>query len=390
MIFKGFSDLSPTVNVAIDGVPVDYMSIKRLSVELTENMHNLVILEFAGLNPQLVDQYIDRPLTVSIQMRERPTASFCGYISHLEPLAVTSAGTVNNSPLQMTRVYCLGASYVMKSKRSRVWENNNIYEIVSEIAERYKFSVSVPRDEYRVGRLVQKAQSDWEFLVTVVNLWGYRMLMDGTHLHIWDPYKALNHRISYSALYTIRGLGGDPSPQPGQILKFDGRIGAVSPDGSRSYDTLHLLDKQGQLLSVLNEDFAEQSGLGVPVNSQFSNTIGVNADTYEMGSKIVEASLRKKFPMTAYVEAVGDPGIVPGGIVNIKEYNAQFDGFWYVTSVKHEIAQSSMVSFLKIAKDSLDGVTPSPNAVSPYVTPPSPALTNGKWAASQELVNVYI
>lgn len=390
MIFKGSSDLSPAVNISIDGVPVDYLSIKRLTLEFTENMHNLAILEFAGLNPQLIDQYIDRPMTVSIDMRERPTTSFYGYISHLEPLSVTSAGTVNNSPFQMTRAYCMGSSYIMKSKRSRVWHNKSIYEIATEMADNYKFSVSVPRDDYRIERLVQKSQSDWAFLVYAADLWGYRVLMDGTHIHVWDPYKALNHRVSYSALYTVRGLGGSPSPQPGQILKFDGRIGAVSPDGSRSYDTIHLLDKQGQLLSVLNEDFSEQSGLGTPINSQFSNVLSINADTYEMGTRIVEAALRKKFPMTAYVEAVGDPGIMPGGIVNIKEYNAQFDGFWYVTSVRHEIAQSSMVSYLKIAKDSLDGITPSPTVTSPYVTPPSPALTNGKWMAGNELVNIYV
>jgi len=390
MIFKGSSDLSPVVTIAIDGVPVDHLSIKRLSLELTENMHNLCILEFAGLNPQLIDQYIDRPVTISVALRERPTSSFFGYISHLEPLSVTSAGTVNNSPFQMTRVYCLGASYIMKSRKTRVWANKNIYEIATELADNYKFSVSVPRDDYRIERLVQKSQSDWAFLAYAADLWGYRVLMDGTHIHIWDPYKALNHRISYSALHTVRGLNGNPSPHPGQILKFDGKIGAVSPDGSRSYDTLHLLDKQGQLLSVLNEDFAEQSGLGTPVNSQFTNVLNVNADTYEMGAKIVEAALRKKFPMTAYVEVVGDPGIVPGGIVNIKEYNTQFDGFWYVNSVKHEIAQTAMVSYLRISKDSLDGITPSPNATSQYITPPTPALTNGKWMAGQELVNIYV
>lgn len=389
MIFKGSSDLSPTVNVAIDGVPVDYMSIKRLTLELSENLHNLLILEFAGLNPQLIDQYIDRPVVANISMRDRPTSSFYGYIAYLEPLSVTSAGTVNNSPFQMTRVYCLGTSYVMKSKKTRIWENKNIYEIATEFAETYKFSVSVPRDEYRIKRLVQNSRSDWSFLSYVADLWGYKVIMDGTHIHVWDPYRALNHRVSYSALHTVRGLNGNPSPQPGQIIKFDGKIGAVSPDGSRSYDTLHLLDTQGNVLSVLNEDLAEQSGLGTPINSLFSNVVGINADSYEMGVKIVEANLRKKFPMTAAVDVVGDPGIVPGGIVNIKEYNTQFDGFWYVNSVRHEIAQSSMVSFIRISKDSLDGVTPSPNATSPYVSPPESALMSGKWVASKELVNIY-
>jgi hypothetical protein len=390
MIFKGSSDLSPRVNMVIDGVAVDYLSVKRLSMELHENMHNVVILEFAGLNPQLITEYIDRPVKVSIEIRERDLLEFCGYITHLEPFSLSYSGTVNKSPFQMTRVYCMGASYLMKSKKSRVWENKTISEIAQQISNTYKFSVSVPNDSYRFPRLVQSSESDWAFLVDTAQKLGYSVLVENTHINIWDPYKAINQRRSYSALYTIRGLYGSPNPQPGLIIEFDGRIGAVTPYASKTPDTIHVLDKQSSVLSVSNADSTDHSGLGTPVTTKFTNTYSVNADSFEMGKKLVDGELRRSFPFYAKVTVVGDPGITPGGIVNIKEYNAQFDGFWYVKSVNHEITQSSMVTHLEIVKDSTGSSEDIPMSTTAYIAPPAPALQGGEWISSADMVNVYV
>ena len=389
MIFKGSSDLSPKVSISIDNVPVDYMSIKRVTIELKENMHNMVVLEFAGLNPQLVSEYIDRPIKLSVELRERDSYEFCGYLSFLEPMSNTHNGTVNKSPFQLTRAYCFGASYLMKSTSSRIWENMTLAEIATEIADKYLFSVSVPDDSYRYPRLVQTAQSDWAFLVDTANQLGYSVSAENTHLHIWDPYKAISRNRSYSALFTLRGTQGNPSPSPGQIMKFDGRIGGITPDGDRNIDTLYVLDNIGNVLSVSNADSDDSSGLGKPVETMFTNTLNKNAISYEMGNKLVLSELRKKFPITACVDVLGDTSMYPGGIVNVKEYNAQFDGFWYVQSVHHEIFQSSMSTYIEISKDSLGVREVEPSLSAKYSTPPNSALRNGKWVSETNMVNVY-
>jgi hypothetical protein len=389
MIFKGSSDLSPKVTIRIDNVPVDYLSIVRVTVELKENMHNMVILEFAGLNPQLISEYIDRPIQLSIEMRERDPFEFCGYITFLEPVSKSYDGTVNSSPFQITRAYCLSASYLMKSTTSRVWENITLSEIATELADKYLFSVSVPNDTYRFTRLVQTAQSDWSFLVDSANQLGYSVSVENTHIHIWDPYKAIARKRAYSALYTLRGLLGTPSASPGQIMKFDGRIGGVTPDGNKNADTIYLLDNSGKMLSASNADSDETSGLGKPIETLLTNTLNTNAISYEMGNKLVSAELRKKFPMTAQVDVVGDTSIQPGGVVSIKEYNSQFDGFWYVNNVHHELFQSTISTSLEISKDSLGASEVGPTMVASYSTPPAPALRNGRWVSETDMVHVY-
>jgi hypothetical protein len=389
MIFKSASQLSPNVEVAIDNVPVNYMTLQQITVEEKENMHNLAILEFAGMNTQLVHEYLNAPITFSIELTGKDIFNFHGYITFVEPVSVTHDGVINNSPFQNTRVYCFGSSYAMKSTYSCIWENKTISDIATEIANKYKFSVSVPNNSYRFPRLVQSSQSDWKFLNKASELLGYSVLMDGTHIRIWDPYSSLYQNVSYTMLLTIRGSRGAVSPQPGQILKFEGRIGAVTTDGSRSSDTLHVLDKSGQLLSVSNEDTFESSGLATGIKSQFNNVLSINADSFDMANRLVTGALRKKFPMRASVEVVSDPSIKPGGIVSINEYNTEFDGFWYVTSVRHELLQSHMRTYLELARDGLGTIATAKKATAAYAIPPVPALVGTTWISSKDYINVY-
>jgi hypothetical protein len=389
MIFKSSSQLSPNVEVSIDNVPVNYMTLQRITVEEKENMHNLAMLDFIGMNTELIHEYLGAPITFSIELPGKDIFTFHGYITFAEPVSVAHDGVVNNSPFQTTRLYCFGPSYEMKSKQSRVWENNTISEIATQIADKYKFSVSVPNDTYRFPRLVQSGQSDWQFLVTAAERLGYSVLMDGTHIRIWDPYSALYQNVSYTMLLTIRGGRGDVSPQPGQILSFEGRIGAVTPDGSRSTDTIHMLDKSGQLLSVTNSTDFESSGLATGLAPKFNNVLTANADSFDTANRLVTGALRRKFPMTASLEVVSDPSIKPGGIVNINEYNTEFDGFWYVKSVRHEITQSYMQTYLEIARDGLGKTATAKKVTAPYVAPPEPALISNLWVSSQNYALVY-
>lgn len=389
MIFKSASPLSPNVTMTIDNVPVNYMTLQKITFEEKEGMHTVAMLDFIGMDPQLIHQYLDVPITFSIEIKDRPAIKFNGYITFLEPIAKTNDGVVNKSPFQITTVYCFGASYKMKSKHSRTWENVTISDITTEIADKYMFSVSVPNNSYKFSRLAQKSQSDWQFLVQAAKALGYSVIMDGTHIHVWSGFQSIYRNISYTMLTTIRGLRGDVSPQPGQILKFEARIGAVTTDGVRTPDTVYLLDKDGSLKSVTNHEEFNSSGYGTPVQSQFYDTVNINADTYDMAKTLVYGRLTDKFPMTACVETTFDPSVRPGGVVRINEYNTEFDGFWYVVSVCHEMTQSSIITKIEIARDSLGATVGELHTSLPYTAPPEPAYRNGMWVSAYDYVDIY-
>lgn len=389
MIFKTTSPISPTIKMTINNVPVEYMSLQKITVEMCENMHNMAILYFAGLHPQLIHEYINVPISFTISMDNQQPYRFVGYIGYLEPYNDASLGMVNRSPFQIVRAYCFGASYQMKSTRSLVHENKTLADIAIEIANKYQFSVSVPNDPHRFSRLVQSSQSDWAFLVQTASRFGYSVMMDGTHLQIWDPFKSLTRHKTFTVLSTLRGNRGDVSAIPGQILRFDGCIGIVTPNGARTPDTIYSLDKDGNLISAGNRDSAETSGLATPVLSSFTNVLSVNADSYEMAETLVSGALRRKFPMTATLDVVTSLALKPGRIVRINEYNSQFDGFWYVRKVSHEIMQSTIYSSLEIARDGFDGAQPQVMKAEFYQEPPDPVLMQGRWSSSKNMVHSY-
>lgn len=389
MIFKTASPLSPDVSISIDNVTVNYIALQRISIEERENHHDLMTLDFGGFNQDLFNSYLEKAITVTISYPNLEPRVFYGYITFIEPVSVTKQGLVNDSPFQIIRIYCMGASYVMKSKKSNVWENITLPELAKEIADRYDFGLAVPNDSYRFTRVSQTAESDWALLVRVSNQLGYAVTAHGPYIHIWDSYKALRRNSSYALLKTIKGLNGDVTPNLGQIIMFDAQYGAITPEATRAPDTIHVLDRNNNIVSISSSLSSETSGLGTPLTSIFSNVVSDNADTYEMGNRVVSAALRDGFSVTANVMITGLPILKPGSIVKIDKYESDFDGFWYVQEVQHQITKSEMVSYLKIATDSTPIKNLSTNSVRPQ-TPTPPATTiQGKWVMGSTYYEVY-
>lgn len=389
MIFKTAAPFSPNVEIAIDKTPVNYLGLERISYESRENAHTLMVLDFAGIDPSLFGEYIDKPVYVSISYDNTKALKFNGYVVFLEPTSTTKDGLVNNSPFQITRAFCMGASYVMRSRKNNVWENKTIYEVAKEIADRYKFSVSVPKDEYRFPRLVQSGISDWALLVQTASQLGYSVIVENTHVNIWDPMDALGRTKEYAVLETLRRTNGNPTPRMGQILRFDGRIGAVTTTASRTPDSISFLDSDSNITTITGILDSETSGLVNSLASMFRDTLTLNADSYAMGSRIIKSKLRYKYPLSADVEITGTPIIYPGGIVKVDKYNSDLDGFWYVCSVRHDITKFDLVTTVHIVKDSLDGELVDVMPVTTVGTAPEAALVNGKWISEKDYVDVY-
>jgi hypothetical protein len=389
MIFKSASPLSPTVDISIDKVPTDYTQMQRVTIEEEENKHTLVTIDISGINPETVSDYIDKPISIKIDFDGVTGINFVGYIVFLEPTSVTHDGLVNHSSFQITRMYCMSSSYIMKSKKSKSWENVTISDIAVSIADTYKLSVAVPKDSYRFTRLVQTNQSDWSFLVDACKKLGYSITITGTNLHIWDPYKLFGRNISYAVLKSITGSYGNVVPTYGQIISFEGRIGAVTTSATRTSDTLHILDKDGLLMSLSSSITDDTSGLSNSLESLFTDTLNINVDNYEMGKRIVKGALRRKFSNTAKVVVTSSPELRPGSIVKVDKYNSKLDGFWYVKSAKHELTKSELFTTLMIATDGTTTTTPVSNTVETFVEPPTSSLVSDVWVSSTHSAVIY-
>jgi hypothetical protein len=385
MITTGSSSIELKFEVLIHNGLLEYTSIQKVNIELEEGKHNLATLDIAGIPPEYLDTYIDLPIAIKVTVGGVRSHTFHGYIVYLEPTSENVQGLVNKSPFQTTRMYCFGTSYVMRSRRTEVHNSKTLVQIAKEFANKYNFTVSVPNDPYVFPRLVQSGESDWEFLSKVVEMSGYRVLMRGVHIDIWDPF-ALFNRVGVIPLYAMSGNKGSVSAVSGQVIKFHGIIGAVNPIAAKVPDTIHAL-VNGEVATLSSN---VSSGLGTAVESIFADEVSANADSIDMAKNILKSRSRQKFPYIAHVDVVGDPTLTPGMLVNIDRYNSALDGIWLVKSVRHEMFRGSSMSYLTLVKDSnFSNVIDPLEKVSPPPELPIPYIKNMRWVTLQELINVY-
>ena len=387
MIFKSSFPNSPTVKITIDGVPVDYTSIESIQFSFSENEHDFAEFTFTGLVPKAVTDYLNRPVFISIQYSPTQVSNFYGYISFIEPEAITRKGYVNKSPIQKAHVVCFGASYDMKAKKSRSWDLQNIKNIVSTIATEYSYSYAVPDDSFIISRLVQSQESDWELLVKACSMLGYRVTASGGHIHVYDPYKTISRAMPYAELTTLSNEQGNASYYPGRVMEFRGTFGSLTPLGSSNTFTFETLDNDGKLLTYSTD--GESMGLGLVFPARFNDTVTFNTTSKEALEKYALATKKNRAPFHAGVTVTGIPEIIPGSLVKLSKYDSRFDGFWMVQKVTQKVTRSNYITELCIVRDSTNESNPVIANGQPYVFPDPPVLKKGVWVAETRTENVY-
>lgn len=385
MITSSSAQLDIKFEVFIHNGFLEYSSIHNVAIELSENMHDLAVLEVSGVPSELISTYVDLPISIRMTVARTRVQVFTGYIAYLEPKSRTHDGTVNKSPFQNTLMHCIGASYVMRNRRTNVWNDVTLSQLAQLLARKYNFTVSAPGNTYRFPRLVQSGESDWAVLKKACNYLGYRLSMRGTHIDIWDPFTTLS-RYRTAPLYTLQGSIGNLNAEPGQIIDFKALVGGVTPESAKVPDTIHALVNN----SVVTLSKNVSTGYGTPVSSIFSDEVAINADSIEMANAVLTGRSRFKFPYTAHITVVGDPAIVPGTVVQLYRYNSPVDGLWIVKSARHEMMKGSAVSYLDVERDSeyTPFVEPS-EKVFVAAKPPEPVIVNSTWVTPSEFVEIY-
>jgi hypothetical protein len=385
MITSSNSQLELNFEIIIHNGLLDFTSIQRVNIELSENMHDLATLDIAGIPPEYLTTYIDLPIAIRLTVARTYSCIFKGYITYLEPESVNKNGMVNNSPFQTTRMHCIGTSYVMRSRRTDVWNNVTLPQIVRKLAGRYGLTASVPDDKYVFPRLVQSGESDWALLLKACDYLGYRVSMRTTHIDIWDPFATLS-RYATAPVYAMSANAGSLNVRPGQVISFNATVGAVTPEAAKVPDTIHAL--VDNTVVTLSKDVS--TGYGTPIKSIFEDEVPVNAMSLSMANAVLQGRSREKFPYTAHLTIVGNPSLQPGMIIQLGEYNSTLDGLWIIKSVRHEAFRGSSMSYLTVEKDSDFSSTINPlEKVFPATLVPDSVIKDFRWTSTKELVNVY-
>jgi phage protein D len=283
----------------------------------------------------------------------------------------------------------MGSSFDMSNDKYKVWENVTLANIVEKIATTYGYSFAVPDDRFVWKRLLQNKKSDWQFLKDACNSIGYYMTTSGTHIHVYDPYKAIARQLPYVDLLTVRGAYGDLKYSPGRIMEFSGLFGDVTLDGAISKYNYVGIDSSGTVVqaSTSDDDFTQ---LGELVERRYTNEVATNVTSIEMLNKLAKASTKQNYPYNATAIVTGVPDPVPGSVVKIDNYDSYFDGYWLVRGAKHMVTRSNYLTELTLSTDSNNGALPTVQPGSAFKTPPLPVLVDNTWKASLEFSDIYV
>ena len=387
MIFTSHSRISPNINFVIDNAPMRYMSIVQMELGLAENQHDILRVRVAGVPPRLLTEYLSKPVLCywgfGVDKHE-----FCGYIASVEPSFRNSDGVINGSPFQLVELVCMGASYRMRAKKTRLWENASIQSVATTLADEYKFSVSSVTESFAYPRIIQSEESDWEFLNKVAHMYGLSVSMHETHIHVWNPMNALGRQISYHELKNIKARNGDTRTYPATILSMQGVFGdSIDPLSSHTL-LATVLDNQGK--TYASNNFNETTGFGKPIDINITDSISINATSTTMADTIVTANSRGINTLTARLSLTGTAGVLPGGIVSISNFESNFEGFWYVKEVAHTVTRDEFFTQMTVSRKDTNDINAYMTMQSTMPEVPESSFVDGIWRSSRQMEDIYV
>lgn len=368
------------LDVLVAEVPFNHALMRGVSIELDENQHDVAYIRVGGLPHKAVTEYRNAPVRIHYTTGGQQVHTFFGYIEEVRPRSVTTEGMISGSIIQEAVIVCFGVSYAMRGATTKSWGSRSLTSVAQELAYKYKLSLSCPNLPAVFDNLLQHGESDFAFLIRTAKEHGYCVSIHGTHIDVWDPYQALQRRKGLAYLRTLPGVKGQLNPSPGQILDFNGKFGRNSADGRYKNTEVTVMDKRGTTFEVSSADVFN-------TDAEFSNRHTTMLDSYAEAETTIEAAKRAEYDYTAKVQTLGVASAIPGTVVDVQGFNADYDGYWYVRGVKHTIATGVFTTEFDLGRNIISQFSPS--VVDHFRTPPAPSYIGGKWQASRLKSYIY-
>ena len=382
MIVKSPYGVSPDIEVTIGGATVDYNTMYRVELILEENQHDMLVIEVSGIPPRAITDYYGKPVQLTISTGPRLSQRFNGYVEDVRPVSLTAGGLMNKSPFQAARIVCMGASYNLRGSTSRTWVGYKLSTIAKELAQKHRLSLDVPSDDYVNETLAQTNESDWQFLVRYAKQLGYRVNVHGTHMHVYDPQSALSRQTFYHELTSLITSGRGIDPQPGQVMEFSGTFSRRNIDGEYKESEIAVLSKDNVVYNLKSTTLTTGNG-----TNRFPNRVGDFVDNLAEANRRLRAEDRADYDYYADVTTIGIAGCVPGSVLKLNRYDASFDGYWYVQSVKHVAHTNAFTTELRLAKNVKSEL--KFDNTKPFQIPPVSQYDRDRWVSQKARVNEY-
>lgn len=346
------------------------LMLNPVFAELTQRQgeHDILSLEFNRV-PYAWQEILKTGTPIVFSwFRGQRKSTWIGYVS------LVSRETIAQNQ-QKLRVVCVGSSYYLKSKVSRVFKNKTVSEAVQTICKDFSLGYIGEPSPRRFEQLIIAGQSYWEWMHDYAAKIGYGFYVKNATVYFRPIDALLDAGIPSAPVFKYKnpllGSGGDV-PLGRSIDFFEAYKGDHIETGT--------LRNSKQVAGMNPITSAQYSAVGVPskvgksIKSIVSPTIFSDMNSAEVVHELASAKVAAdglahnvRLNVPAKLIAQGDPRVAPYAVVNIQGTGRITDGYWVTKSVIHRFSINGEYSIQ--AELLTDGV--GEDAVSPFRMPPN-------------------
>ena len=318
---------------------VPSITAQPASIDLIQKQyaHDVLIMEFRSESPLWFDTLKTGTPVEFLWRQDTLNKNWIGYVSSIDR---TNAPQRTNA----MRVMCVGGTFPLKQRVTRVFENKTIPEVVEIIGRGFGFNMIVDAHPQKFSQLVITGNSYWEWINEQAKKIGYGIIIDGMNMF----FKPINKLIDLSfSNAPVLSLGNAGAPFNTQYLdrtldKFT-IIYGDNVETSTNWRTVKNVGGVDPLTNELLVSSASPQDSGDPLRENVSPVLFSEYRTDrvindKVGSEEMSkgAAALARFSIPATIMGQGDPRIRPFTPVYVAGTGSTTDGFWMVTEAKHQ------------------------------------------------------
>lgn len=361
-----------------------------------EYHHDMVEVVLRGEHDDLTEFRTGSPVRIDFGRYPKQEDAFFGYLNHVEPVVDREHPELSS---RLTKVLCIGASYVMKQPITGVFTNRTAQGVVLDVAQQFLFTADIPFANIDIvfPSLSCPGHTAWAFCSETAKKAGLVFYCNKTEARMYDPLVTLHRFDRFLPTFYHR----DSFPNTDSIIRFEVESGDYFPQARRHLAkrlAYGVNSRTGEMVFATNEGApgAQKLARNAPT-PQFSKyeTGLVVGDQYIAAQRLDAEANQNRFHVQATAEVIGDPNVHQGAIVVMEGLGDKHSGLWYVHEAVHNVSFERYSTSLVLGRDSEydDGVRPGPpvNVVrtrfDPFdqqqvrETPPS-VLVNNVWRSA--------
>jgi phage protein D len=310
---------------------------KPQSIVITQKQysHDVAVLEFPVLNQQAMSN-LKTGVPVSFTWtKDGNTGTWVGYVAFV-------SSELSATPRKRLEIHCIGSSFPLKTKKTRVFKNKTIPQVAEILAKEHGFKFVGEPNPRVFSQLTISGQSYWEWLQEQAKRIGYAMLVEGMTLVFRPIDKLIDHSVSNTPVlaYFSNDIPTDTLMADRTLDYFKVLNGEYIEGGElRNTKTVGGVDPvTGRVLSSSKSPKTVGTNVRTSANDVFFQEHKTGQVVHDATSAAVAAegaAHMARFSTPATVKCQGDPRIKPYAPVYVTGVSDNLDGYWITTNVKH-------------------------------------------------------